>query len=260
MKQVAVKLEEPTNWSQVYHRLKSFREINKAPVDTVGCAALGKGDEKTKRFQTLVALMLSPQTRDELTAKAIMNLRHFGIEHDSHEFDLSLILNMQIAELEKCINCVGFYRVKAKNLKKMAELVNNSDTKDIPDSLEGLVALPGVGPKIAYLCLQCAWGKVDGIGVDVHVHRISNRLGWTQACKTPEKTRNQLELFLPKEHWVDINTILVGFGQTVCNAKSPNCGHCPVNDLCPSANLQKLGNLVKSKKIKKAKKKLDDLF
>jgi endonuclease III len=89
---------------------------------------------------------------------------------------------------------------------------------------------------MAFLAANVAWGQTFGIGVDVHVHRISNRLGWVSS-KTPEETRKQLEEWLPRERWVEINPLLVGFGQTVCK-NSPKCHNCDVSHLCPSASLQ----------------------
>jgi len=105
---------------------------------------------------------------------------------------------------------------------------------DIPRNVKELCMLPGVGPKMAYLCMQTAWGKSVGIGVDVHVHRISNRLGWVKT-KDPEKTRKTLESWLPKEHWAEINPLFVGLGQTICRARKPLCNECKLKDLCPSA-------------------------
>jgi len=97
------------------------------------------------------------------------------------------------------------------------------------------VKLPGVGPKMAMLTMQEAWGSSVGIGVDVHVHRICNRLGWVKNTKTPEQSRKQLESWLPKDKWQPINRLMVGFGQTVCLPVHPKCAICKVNHLCPSA-------------------------
>ena len=122
--------------------------------------------------------------------------------------------------------------------------------------------LPGIGPKMGYLTLQCAWGKNEGIGVDVHVHRICQRLNWTQKVtshpstfsweikaflfwptvafcdfflkpKNPEATRLQLESWLPKDRWREVNKMLVGFGQQICKAANPNCAECLNDSICP---------------------------
>ena len=110
---------------------------------------------------------------------------------------------------------------------------------DIPKTLEELCALPGVGPKMAHLAMQCAWGETVGIGVDVHVHRISNRLRWVNTSKkTPEHTRVELESWLPESYWRPINQLLVGFGQTICTPLRPRCDECTLSqlELCPSAS------------------------
>lgn len=98
------------------------------------------------------------------------------------------------------------------------------------------MSLPGVGPKMAYLTMSAAWGKDLGIGVDVHVHRITNLWGWHKT-QTPEQTRKALEAWLPREKWHDVNNLLVGFGQTVCLPVGRKCGACKlgVRGLCPSS-------------------------
>jgi endonuclease-3 len=103
----------------------------------------------------------------------------------------------------------------------------------VPDNLEDLVALPGVGNKMAHLLLQEAFNKVEGISVDTHVHRIANRLKWVKnPTKNPDDTAKALEEWLPKTKWRHINPLLVGFGQTICKPIGPRCWECPVNKLC----------------------------
>eukprot|EP00003_Mantamonas_plastica_P017664 TRINITY_DN2919_c0_g1_i3.p1 TRINITY_DN2919_c0_g1~~TRINITY_DN2919_c0_g1_i3.p1 ORF type:complete len:145 (+),score=44.42 TRINITY_DN2919_c0_g1_i3:337-771(+) len=125
---------------------------------------------------------------------------------------------------------------------------------DIPDTLKGLVSLPGVGEKMAYLALNCAWDQNAGIGVDVHVHRISNRLNWVDSSK-PEETRKQLEEWLPASLWNPINPMLVGFGQTICGSK-PKCDQCAINQQCPVA-FKEMGKK-KTKGKKTAKKEVKE--
>ena len=114
------------------------------------------------------------------------------------------------------------------------------------------MALPGVGPKMAYLCLSAAWGRTEGIGVDVHVHRITNLWGW-QRTRTPEETRMALQAWLPRERWHEINRLLVGFGQTVCLPVGRRCGSCRLAErgLCPGVVAER----GKERKVKKEKKK-----
>ena len=127
---------------------------------------------------------------------------------------------------------VGFYNRKATYLKKTAQLLRDHYGDDIPNSVEALCRLPGVGPKMAHLCMQVAWNQNTGIGVDVHVHRICNRLRWVKTT-TPEETRRRLEQWLPKEYWRPINKLLVGFGQEICTPQAPKCGRCLAAEHCP---------------------------
>lgn len=112
---------------------------------------------------------------------------------------------------------------------------------DIPDTIEGLTSLPGVGPKMGYLCLSVAWNKTEGIGVDVHVHRITNMWGWHKT-KNPEESRLALQSWLPKDRWREINGLLVGLGQAVCLPVGHKCGSCEVgfSGLCKAADRKKV--------------------
>ena len=107
---------------------------------------------------------------------------------------------------------------------------------EIPNTIDGLLKLPGVGLKMAHICMKSAWNIVTGIGVDTHVHRISNWLKWTsKETKSPEETRQALEKWLPFELWDEVNHLLVGFGQTICTSVSPKCDKCLLSKTCPSA-------------------------
>jgi endonuclease-3 len=161
-------------------------------------------------------------------------------------FNLESVLALSPPTLNSFINKVGFHNLKTKYIKQTAELLRDKWNSEIPDSVEGLVSLPGVGPKMAYLTMSAAWGRDEGIGVDVHVHRITNLWGWHKT-QQPEQTRAALESWLPREKWHDINNLLVGFGQTICLPVGRKCGECSLatNGLCPSAVV------LKSKKAKK---------
>lgn len=141
---------------------------------------------------------------------------------------------------------MGFHNVKTKHIKQTVEILRDKFDSDIPDTVGGLVSLPGVGPKMAYLTMSAAWGRDEGIGVDVHVHRITNLWGWHKT-QQPEQTRAALESWLPRDKWHDINNLLVGFGQTICLPVGRKCGDCKLAErgLCPSAVV------AKSTKIKK---------
>ena len=156
------------------------------------------------------------------------------------------MLALEPPALNAFINKVGFHNLKTKYIKQTAEILRDKWNSDIPDTIQGLVSLPGVGPKMAYLTLSAAWGRDEGIGVDVHVHRITNLWGWHKT-QQPEQTRAALESWLPRDKWHDINNLLVGFGQTICLPVGRKCGDCKLADrgLCPSAVV------AKSTKIKK---------
>lgn len=244
-------IDPPPNWEEVYSLTKQMRAQQLAPVDTMGCESLAEDrrSPRDKRFQTLIALMLSSQTKDTVTAVAIKNLQ----DHLPGGLTLEAVLDVDPPVLNELINKVGFHNNKTKFIKAVAPILVAEHKSDIPDSVEGLCALPGVGPKMAYLCMSAAWGRDEGIGVDVHVHRITNLWGWHKTS-TPEETRAALESWLPKSLWHDINHVLVGFGQTWCPPVGKKCDECNLaaKGLCPSAVV---GKTVK-KRVKKEEVKV----
>jgi endonuclease-3 len=258
----SIKIEPPSNWETIYSMVKKMRENNPtAPVDTMGCAELywRSSSPRDKRFQTLIALMLSSQTKDTVTAVAMQRLHtELGdgtapaqdpmIQKEEQEDDdkssqslrdstlnLENILAVSPEKLNELIRTVGFHNNKTKYIKAAAEILRDQYNSDIPSTAEELMKLPGVGPKMAYLCMSAAWGKDEGIGVDVHVHRITNLWGWHKT-KTPEETRMALESWLPRDKWHEINKLLVGLGQTVCLPVGRRCGECDLagTKLCKS--------------------------
>ena len=238
------KRQPPKNFAPVISTLRAFRETFQAPVDTIGCDKLHakQASEKQRRFQILVSLMLSSQTKDTVNAVAMANLHQAANEmHGQEEVGITVdtLLQMTDSQLNECIQKVGFHHRKTQYLKQAAEILRAQYESDIPETVQELIKLPGVGPKMAHLCVQAAWQRVEGIGVDTHVHRISNRLGWTSGKihqKGPEATRLDLESWLPREHWSEINTLLVGLGQVVCSPIKPKCTECALRNLCPSSS------------------------
>ncbi|KAH8366460.1 hypothetical protein KR084_009618 [Drosophila pseudotakahashii] len=221
-------------WYNHLENIRIMRNSKTAPVDTMGChrCADPKADAKTQRFQNLVALMLSSQTKDQTTFEAMNRLK------DRTLTPLKL-KEMPVSDLESLLHPVSFYKNKAKYLKQTVEILMEKYDSDIPDNPKELIALPGVGPKMAHICMAVAWNKITGIGVDVHVHRLSNRLGWVpKPTKEPEQTRVALEKWLPFSLWSEVNHLFVGFGQTICTPVKPNCGECLNKDICPSANIE----------------------
>ena len=243
-----LKVEPPANWEKMYNITAEMRKRVVAPVDTMGCESLADETRSPldQRLQTLIALMLSSQTKDTVTAVAMKNLQ----DNMPGGFNLEGLLNVDPEHLNEMIGKVGFHNNKTKYIKQVAPILRDNFGGDIPDTIEGLVSLPGVGPKMGYLTLSAAWGRHEGIGVDVHVHRITNLWGWHKT-NNPEGTRAELESWLPKEKWHDINHLLVGFGQTICLPVGRKCGECDLSGLglCPSA--------VNKSPVKKRVKKIE---
>jgi len=248
-----VVIHAPPNWEEVYSLTQEMRKNKLAPVDTMGCENLAEDHmtPRDRRYQTLTALMLSSQTKDTTTGATIKRLQN---ELPEPGLTLENILEVDPTKLNELIWAVGFHNNKTRYIKATAEMLRDRFNGDIPDTIEGMISLPGVGPKMAYLCMSSAWGRDEGIGVDVHVHRITNLWGW-HITKTPEETRAMLESWLPKEKWHDINHLLVGFGQTICAPVGRKCGDCTLNEkgLCPSAVVDR------KIKVRKLKKEDEDL-
>ncbi|MDM8542371.1 endonuclease III [Desulfococcaceae bacterium HSG9] len=181
-------------------------------------------------FEILVSTILSLRTKDEVTGKA--SARLFSVARTPLE-----ILETDEAHLRKLIYPVGFYPTKAKRLKEISRILIDKYNSEVPDTIEELLKLPGVGRKTANLVLVEGFHK-DAICVDTHVHRISNRIGYTKT-PTPDKTEFALRKKLPKRYWVKYNELLVAFGQTICRPISPFCSKCPVNTICPRNGVDK---------------------
>jgi len=209
---------------ELYNEIKKQRQSIIAPIDTMGCYIIGQSaSEDTRRFQILVSLLLSSQTKDEISHAAVKSMNEtLGVLAPRNVLDASE------EDLHRSISRVGFHKKKLVFLTEISRRVLNG----MPDTLEDVLALPGIGKKMAYLYLQHACGKSDGIGVDTHVHRISNRIGLVNT-KTPEKTEVALQKVLDVEEWSVINGVLVGFGQTICKSVRPECEKCCVVDRCP---------------------------
>lgn len=243
----------------VDRRLSLLRELLRArermetPIDQFGTQAcvFETAGASTRRFQLLVAALLSSQTRDEITFAAMQRLHKHSNDTcttlagaKEQGLTIASVLDTSETALSELLKPVGFYRRKAHQVKRVAGTLRAQFDEDVPRSLDELEALPGIGPKIARVILLLAWGRVDGVIVDTHVHRLAQRFGWTTdqqrgageaKTTTPEDTRRELEAWLPREYWGGLSLAVVGFGQTVCTAKRPKCATCPIAHLCPSA-------------------------
>lgn len=260
----------PQNFIPIYTYIKKMRAKIIAPVDTVGCAKIPITLDTEKqltpinyRFQLLISLMLSSQTKDEINYKAMCQMKEYFLSQGFKEgICLEAIEAVEEKMLNKLIFSVGFHSRKAQYIKKAASILRDQHDGDIPNTLEGLIALPGVGPKMSYLTLQKAWNLNEGIGVDVHVDRLSKQFKWVnpKICKNPEITRRELQEWLPKSLWMEINPVLVGFGQSICLPKGRRCDLCSLSrtNLCPNVDrtLMKRVENLDSEALKKLNKTL----
>ena len=176
-------------------------------------------------FKVLISTILSARTKDEVTEE--VSKRLFKKVKDVDD-----LLKIDLEELEKLIYPVGFYKTKAKNLKKLAEVLKENYNGEIPNELDELLKLPGVGRKTANLVITLAFDEY-GICVDTHVHRICNRWEYVET-ENPEETEMELRKKLPKKYWKIINNLLVVFGREVCSP-TPKCGECfeEIRERCP---------------------------
>ena len=180
-------------------------------------------------FRILVYTMLSARTRDDATIGAAERL--FAKYSSTRE-----IANADEGEIEELIYPVGFYRAKARHLKKMCRMLDSDYGGNVPRTLNGLTSLPGVGLKTANIVLARAFGK-NTIGVDTHVHRISNRLGIIRTGK-PQDSSIMLNRKIPAKYRTKFNRTFVGFGQTVCKPVRPLCAGCPVAKACKKVGVR----------------------
>ncbi|ODV62581.1 endonuclease III domain-containing protein, partial [Ascoidea rubescens DSM 1968] len=226
----------PANFHEIYEAVKESRSRTPAPVDTVGCAILPvtlskeynyKLSPQNYRFQTMISLMLSAQTKDEINYYAMNNITKYLVNEKNSPDGITIesMIDLDESKLDELIFKVGFHKRKASFIKKTCEIVRDKFGSEIPKNITDITSLPGIGPKMGYLLLQSAWGIIDGIGVDVHVHRLANQWNWVKS-KNPEGTREQLESWLPKNLWTEFNPNLVGFGQTICGSRGKKCNLC----------------------------------
>jgi endonuclease-3 len=312
--------DAPPSWRAAYLGIRQLRSPGDTPVDSMGCERLmdTRATPQEQRFQILVSLMLSSQTKDEVTRAAMERLKAFGCTAKT-------LSETPPAAIQELIYPTGFFRRKSEAIRLAAAHCLAEHGGDIPPDLPGLLRLKGVGPKMAHIVMHAAWNAGTGIGVDIHVHRIVNRLQWVVGAaktaakpseepspepsaktaakpspkpagklsrastdtptersgvvgpaampvpvdgagtplwteeeaaavadwaaedhtptSTPEGTRKQLERWLPRELWGEVNLLLVGFGQTVCLPRAPLCSQCPVQSVCATGSLFLSGKL-----------------
>ena len=208
---------KPADIPAVHRRLKKEYDKHRAPI--VEFIAAQTDDP----FRVLVTTILSARTKDETTTAATYRL----FKKVKCLNDLKRIQEKQLAKL---IFPVGFFRQKAKHLKQLPAVLEQEFNGEIPRTIDDLCRLPGVGRKTANLVLAVAFG-IPAVCVDVHVHRICNRLGLIKTA-TPYDSEMALRQILPRRYWISWNALLVSFGQTICRPQNPHCNTCPINKYC----------------------------
>jgi endonuclease-3 len=194
-------------------------------------------NQKENAFHVLIATMLSAQTRDAVTAAASARLFKAARTPTS-------MAKLTPAQIQRLIYPVSFYRNKAVHVKQACEQILQRFGGRVPETMDELLTLPGVGRKTANLVLILAHQSQENICVDTHVHRIANRLGWVRT-RTPEQTEQALYRSTQRRWWPIINLYLVTWGQNVCRPVYPLCPQCVLVDICPKVGVTRVGKLVK---------------
>jgi endonuclease-3 len=180
-------------------------------------------------LEILIATVLSAQSTDATVNKVTENLfRKYRSPED--------YLAAPPGELERDIHSTGFFNQKAKAIRGIAQMLVTEYDGRVPDTMEDLLRLPGVARKTANIVLGNAFGKVEGIAVDTHVHRLARRLGFSDE-DDPNKVERDLMALFPRSKWFRLTYLLIEHGRNVCNAKAPRCEDCVVNDLCPASRV-----------------------
>lgn len=213
-------------------RVRVLKAIGRA-IASMEEPAVEKISEATQEdpFQVLIATLLSAQTKDAVTAAASERL--FRVADTPQA-----MARLTVARIERLIYPVSFYRNKARHVKECCRQILRDFGGTVPDTMEGLLTLAGVGRKTANLVLILSHASKSNICVDTHVHRISNRLGWVKT-RTPEETEHALYRVLPRRWWPDVNLYLVTWGQNVCKPVYPRCRVCVVSPDCPRIGVTK---------------------
>jgi endonuclease-3 len=196
------------------------REIRQWDEPVLGIVAR---ESNRDPLRILISCLLSLRTKDKTTRDA--SARLYALAHQP-----STMLTLPLRKIERAIYPVGFYRTKAKSIHAICRRLLDVYGGMVPDSIEELVTLSGVGRKTANLVVTVGYGR-PGICVDIHVHRISNRWGYVKT-KTPEETEQALRRKLPTQHWITFNDLLVPYGQNICQPVSPFCSKCKLIEYC----------------------------
>lgn len=202
-----------------------LKEINKQ-IPAVSYVAITKNDP----YCVLVSTLLSLRTKDDVTLKASKRL----LEMADNPFDMIKLDEKTICNL---IFPVGFFTTKAKRILEISGILVDKYNGNVPNKVEELLELPGVGIKTANLTLNLGFG-INAICVDCHVHQISNRMGWIETS-CPEESEKALQTVMPEKYWIPLNELLVSYGQEICTSVSPRCSICPENARCKKNGVSK---------------------
>ena len=212
------------NMEKIIHGMMSTMNSVKPPRMT---ALRELHEAETGNFSILIGTILSARTKDETTTKAVkMLFSKYKTPKD--------LANAKVKDIEKIIRSIGFYHVKSKRIIEVSKIIDSKYNGIVPDSLDELIQLPGVGRKTANCVLVYAFDK-PAIPVDIHVHRISNRLGLVNT-KSPEETELELMKKIPKKYWIKINDTFVMYGQNICKPINPMCNVCKIKKNCKYYN------------------------
>ena len=204
---------------QIHHIVRILRQTVKQWEDP----AVTQVSQKKDPFLVLISCILSLRTQDETTHQASRRL--FTLATRPEE-----MIALSPKKIEKAIYPVGFYRNKTGTILDISTTLIEKYEGRVPDEIDELLKLKGVGRKTANLVVTLGYGK-PGICVDTHVHRLTNRWGYV-STKTPEETESALRKKLPPRYWIEINDMLVSFGQKICHPTSPRCSTCPLRTYC----------------------------
>lgn len=186
------------------------------------------GDENP--FQVLISCILSLRTKDEVTYVASKKL--FKVADTPKK-----LMNLDTKTIQELIYPVGFYKRKSETIKNIAKKIHEQYNDKVPDTIDELLKLKGVGRKTANIVITYGHNK-EGLAVDVHAHRIPNRIGWIKT-KTPEETEMLLRKDLPNKFWIPFNELMVRHGKAICRPISPICSQCPINEYCGKVGVGK---------------------
>jgi len=215
---------KPEDIPEVVERLREANRAFEVPIVTE------IAQRKRSPFAVLISTLISLRTKDAVTRQASMRLLALA---DTPE----KMVKLPLPVIEKAIYPAGFYHTKAERIHDLCDVLLTRFKGRVPDTLEALLEIKGVGRKTANLVMTLGFGKL-GICVDTHVHRISNRFGLVKT-KTPEKTEMALRDILPEAYWIEYNDLLVTFGQNLCKPVSPLCSRCPVTVYCQKTGVTK---------------------